>query len=110
MLAHLAAVERAVWQARLDTLQSDGEPSWAWTEPGPPDDPSAATTDGAGALFAEARAETLVRLALLDEAGWARSGVHGTYGRLDVADLMRVAADHDEEHLTALAARGVPGT
>ena len=105
VLAHLAAVERVVWQARLDSLGAGGEPSWAWTEPGPLDDPRAATTDGAAALFAEARAQTLVRLAILDEPGWTRAGVHAVYGRLDVVGLMGVAADHDDEHLAALAAR-----
>lgn len=106
VLAHLVAVERAVWQARLDTLRGDDEPAWSWTEPGPVDEPRAAMLAGAAALFAEVRAATLARLAALDEAGWARSGVHATYGRLDVAGLLAVAADHDDEHLASLAERG----
>lgn len=109
VVAHLAAVEGVVWQARLDTLDTLGagleEPTWTWTEPGPLDDPAAATLDGALALFSVGRALTLSRLAALDDAGWARAGVHATYGRLDVAGLMRVAADHDDEHLDALEAR-----
>jgi hypothetical protein len=106
VVAHLVAVEGVVWQARLDTLgPGRGEPAWAWTEPGPVEDPSAATLDGVFALFAAGRALTLARLEALDDAGWARAGVHATYGRLDVAGLMRVAADHDEEHLAALEAR-----
>jgi hypothetical protein len=105
VLAHLVAVEQQVWEARLDMLAGDGEPEWVWTEPGPLSDPRAATVDGAAALFEAARADTLARLASLDEAGWARSGVHATYGRLDVAGLMAVAADHDDEHLAALVGR-----
>lgn len=106
IVAHLVAVEGAVWQARLDTLGPAGEePAWTWTEPGPIGDPSAATLDGALALFEAGRGLTLSRLAALDDAGWAQAGVHATYGRLDVAGLMRVAADHDGEHLAALEAR-----
>jgi hypothetical protein len=105
VLAHLVAVEQQVWQARLDMLDGGAEPEWSWTEPGPVADPRAATTNGASALFADARAATLERLAALDEAGWARTGLHATFGRLDVAGLMRVAADHDDEHRAALRAR-----
>jgi hypothetical protein len=41
-------------------------------------------------------------LTALDEAGWARSGTHATYGALDVAGLLRVAADHDDDHIAVL--------
>jgi hypothetical protein len=106
VVAHLVAVEGVVWQARLDMLGPDrAEPAWTWTEPGPIEDPSAATLDAALALFESGRALTLSRLEALDDDGWARTGVHATYGRLDVAGLMRVAADHDEEHLAALEVR-----
>ena len=106
VVAHLVAVEGVVWQARLDTLGPDRpEPAWTWTEPGPIEDPSAATLDGALALFEAGRALTLSRLEALDDDGWAKTWVHATFGRLDVAGLMRVAADHDDEHLAALEAR-----
>lgn len=106
VVAHLVAVEGVVWQARLDSLGPDREePAWSWTEPPPLEDSSAATLDGALVLFSAGRALTLARLAALDDAGWARTGVHATYGRLDVAGLMRIAADHDDEHLDALEAR-----
>jgi hypothetical protein len=106
VVAHLVAVEGVVWQARLDMLAPDGsEPAWSWTEPGPIEDPAAATLDGALALFEGGRALTLSRLEAMDDAGWARTGIHATFGRLDVAGLMRVAADHDEEHLAALEVR-----
>jgi hypothetical protein len=49
--------------------------------------------------FAFEREATLDRLDALDEAGWARSGIHERYGELDVAALCRLAADHDDEHL-----------
>ena len=110
VVAHLIAVEAAVWQARLDGLVADpSEPAWGWTEPGPVTDPAAATLEGALGLFAAAREATLARVAALDEAGWARTGVHAVYGRLDVAALLGIAADHDEEHLAGLAGRAAAG-
>ena len=105
-MAHLVAVEGVVWQARLATLSaSTEEPAWTWAEPGPVDDPAAATLEGALVLFEAARGRTLALLAALQDAGWVRTGRHATFGRLDVAGLMRVAADHDDEHLAALEAR-----
>lgn len=102
-VAHLVAVERAVWHARLDglsTLPSGEAAAWSWVEPGPADEPDVATLESALALFARERASTLARLDALDEAGWARTGVHATYGRLDVVGLLALAADHDDEHIT----------
>ena len=40
--------------------------------------------------------------AQLDEAGWARTGRHATFGQLDAEGLLRLAVDHDEEHLGGL--------
>ena len=106
MVAHLVAVERVVWQARLDTLGPDGsEPQWPYAEPGPVDDPDAASLDGALSVFSAERTATLARVAALGADDWTRTGVHATYGRLDVAGLLGVAADHDDEHLAALEDR-----
>jgi DinB superfamily len=105
VVAHLAAVETAVFQARLDQLAVGGTPEWAWTEPGRLDTPETATLKGALELFAALRSRTLARVTGLDEAGWARAGTHATYGRLDVAGLLGVVVDHDDEHLASLVAR-----
>jgi hypothetical protein len=108
VVGHLVAVEAAVWQARLVQLAADpAEPTWSWWEPTPVTDPAAATLEGSLGMFAAAREATLARVSALDEAGWARTGLHATYGRLDVAALLGIAADHDEEHLAALEARTV---
>ena len=106
VVAHLAAVEAAVFQARLDQLASEPEPVWSWTEPGPLDTPETATLDGALEQFAALRSGTLARVTRLDEAGWSRAGTHATYGRLDVAGLLGVVVDHDDEHLAGLETRG----
>ena len=103
VVRHLAAVEVEVWHARLDQLADPAaRPEWRHTEPParPLPDPSLAA---ALAAFVTRRAGTVARLRGLDDAGWARAGNHATYGRLDVAGLVRLAIDHDEEHLTGLA-------
>ena len=105
VVRHLMAVEGEVWLARLATLAAGGEPRWSWTEPGPLlgfDDASLVDVLG---LFGRLRASTVDFLGMFDDAAWARTGVHATYGRLDVAGLLRLAIDHDEEHL-----RGLTGT
>ena len=97
-LGHLVLVERLVFQARLDQLAGDGVPSWSWHEPGTSDAPEVATLEAALATFAAVRAETVARVAALDDAGWARYGLHATYGRLDVRGLLEVIVDHDDHH------------
>lgn len=101
---HLIAVEDEVWRARLARLAKEDDPHWTWAEPG-----LAAGFDDASLLevltvFARRRAKTVTAVRALDEAGWARFGTHETYGRLDVAGLIRLAIDHDEGHAAALSA------
>lgn len=106
IVCHLVAVESEAWHARLDALwEGDGEPAWNWTEPGPWHGPGSETLDGALRAFEVRRAATLDRLARLDDAGWRRTGIHATYGRMDVAALVRLALEHDREHLASLASR-----
>jgi hypothetical protein len=102
VVLHLVAVETEVFQARLADLRRCRDPLWRWVEPGTYDGPGGETLDDAIALFAGCREDTLRRVAALDEAGWTRSGAHETYGVLDVGGLLRIAYDHDLEHLATL--------
>lgn len=102
VVRHLVAVETDVHQARLHDLATIAEPRWTWTEPGPWPGGPGLELDGVLRRFADLRAETLIMVGALDEAGWARSGHHATFGALDVAGVLRNAVDHDEEHLRAL--------
>lgn len=102
VVRHLIAVESGVHQARLRDLAGVAEPRWDWIEPGPWSDEPELRLDGVLARFAAHRATTLATIGALDEAGWARSGEHTTFGTLDVAGLVRNAVDHDEEHLRGL--------
>jgi DinB family protein len=103
IIAHLVRVDREVFQVRLRDLSGPSEPQWSWVEPGA--DPGRATLATLVARFGTIRAETIAHLTGLDDAGWARSGVHATYGRLDVAALLGIAIDHDADHIAELERR-----
>jgi hypothetical protein len=105
VVRHLIAVETDVYQARLlDVAINDG-PRWAWVEPTPwPGEPDL-DLDGVLERFAAMRAVTIATVRALDGDGWARTGIHATFGSLDVGGLLRLAIDHDEDHL-----RGVEST
>lgn len=101
VVRHLIAVEREVWHSRLARVAAEDDPHWPWVEPEPwPGEPDA-TLDRLLEVHGEARASTVATLAALDDAGWARTGTHATFGVLDVAGLMARAIDHDEEHLAS---------
>ncbi len=57
-----------------------------------------ACCDGSRSL----RSETVAGYQALDEAGWARTGRHATFGTVDGEGLLRLAVEHDEEHLAGL--------
>lgn len=105
VVRHLIAVEGEVHLERLRQVALEDNPQWAWTEPG-----LAADFDGADLAtvleaFAEARGATVELVLALGEDGWDRFGTHATYGRLTVEGLLRLAADHDAEHLGGLDGR-----
>lgn len=101
VVRHLIAVEEEVWQPRLRELIDEDEPRWRWAEPdrwlGSPE----ASLDDLLALYAARRAATVALLDALGDTGWARTGVHATFGRLDAAGLMEKALDHDDEHIAS---------
>jgi hypothetical protein len=105
VVGHLYLVEQVVFHARLDQLAAGESPRWAWVEPGTAAAGDAPTLDDALDLFAARRAGTLGRVAAFDEPGWNRTGMHATFGRLDVVGLLGVIADHDDEHHADLEAR-----
>jgi hypothetical protein len=99
VVRHLIAVEQLVWHARLVDLASTDRPTWPWTEPDRWAGEPGAPLDQLLATYAAVRATTIATLDSFDDALWARTGTHATFGVLDVADLMTRAADHDDEHL-----------
>jgi hypothetical protein len=103
IVRHLIAVEELVWHVRLAQLEGEDHPHWRWVEPGQWLGGPRADLVEVLASHRAVRASTLALLDCLGPAGWARTGTHDTYGVLDVAGLMTVAADHDDEHLGSLA-------
>jgi uncharacterized damage-inducible protein DinB len=106
IVLHLIAVEDEVWLARLGQLAAEPNPEWPWVEPTFAYFPGDDSLENVVAAFATRRAATVAQLDALDDAGWARTGTHATYGLLDVAGLVQRAVDHDEEHVRALEALG----
>jgi hypothetical protein len=102
IVRHLIAVEEDVWHVRLRQLETEEHPRWRWVEPGQWLGDAGAGLDDVLARHAAVRASTLSMLEALGPDGWSRTGTHDTFGVLDVAGLMTVAADHDDEHLASL--------
>ena len=100
VLLHLLAVEEQVWQARLRQLATEPEPYWPWFEPGLASF-EADSWEEVLVAFRLSRHRTIATIEALDDAGWARTGVHERFGRLDVAALLQRAIDHDEEHIAS---------
>ena len=104
IVRHLIAVEEEVWHRRLGQLATEDHPRWRWVEPSQWLGQPGAGLDELLDTHRRLRASTLSMLGALGPAGWLRTGTHDTFGPLDVAGLMTVAADHDEEHLATLEA------
>jgi hypothetical protein len=102
IVRHLIAVEEQVWHVRLRQLETEEHPRWRWVEPGQWLGDAGARLDVVLARHASLRASTLSMLDALGPDGWSRTGTHDTFGVLDVAGLMTVAANHDDEHLASL--------
>jgi hypothetical protein len=103
IVRHLIAVDEEVWRPRLEQMATEDEPAWAWVEPDRWTDRPDASLDDLLVVFAAGRDSLVADLDLLDDRGWARTGTHVTFGRLDVAGLIARAVDHDEEHLGSLS-------
>jgi hypothetical protein len=56
----------------------------------------------AGRSFRLRREESLAHLRGLSEAQWSRAGLHPTYGRMTVEDIVSLMVWHDANHLDQL--------
>ncbi|MEA2519053.1 MAG: hypothetical protein QOF49_1133 [Chloroflexota bacterium] len=104
IVRHLIAVEREVWPGRLAQLAAEDHPRWEWIEPGLWGGEPAATLDRLLELFRADRASTLAIVDGLPPDARQRHGTHATFGELDLAGLLAVLLDHDEQHLASLNA------
>ena len=99
VVLHLIAVEDEVWLARLGQLAAEPNPEWPWVEPTFAYFPGDDSLENVVAAFATRRAATVAQLDALDDAGWARTGTHATYGLLDVAGLIQRALEIGRAHV-----------
>jgi hypothetical protein len=106
VVRHLIAVENDVHRKRLLDLAIHDRPRWNWVEPRPWLGESDLDLEGLLERFAAIRAGTVASVRVLDADGWARTGEHATFGRLDVGGLLGIAIDHDDEHLRGLGDDG----
>jgi hypothetical protein len=104
VVRHLIAVEELVWHARIRQLEIEEHPRWRWVEPGQWLGSPGADLAEILARHAAVRATTLALTDALGPSGWSRTGTHETFGDLDLAGLLSIAADHDDEHLASLEA------
>jgi hypothetical protein len=107
VVRHLIAVEEVVWHTRLRQLAAADRPTWPWVEPEPWRGDPGATLDELLATYEALRRETV---AILDGFGaetWGRTGIHATWGEIDVVALMVRALDHDDEHIASFASPAV---
>lgn len=102
IVRHLIAVESEVWKARLRQLLAMNEPHWESVEPALWEGEPNASLGDLLAIFADLRRTTTATIDGLDDSAWTRTGVHATFGRLDVAGLLVRLVDHDEEHIASL--------
>jgi DinB superfamily len=102
VVRHLIAVEEEVWHPRLRQLVAEDDPHWAWVEPDRWQGTPGATLDELLTIHLALKTMTAAMLDDLGDAGWAKTGVHATFGRLDAAGLMAKALDHDDEHIASL--------
>ena len=103
VVRHLIAVEEEVWHPRIGQLATEEHPHWAWAEPDRWQAEPDASLETLLDAYRAARARTVEMLTALDDASWARTGTHDTFGVLDIAGLLRRAVDHDDEHLGSFA-------
>jgi hypothetical protein len=106
VVRHLIAVEEVVWHTRLRQLAATDRPTWPWVEPEPWQAEPDSTLDELLDTFAARRGETVAILDGFDDATWDRTGIHATWGEVDVPALMVRAVDHDDEHIASFAAPG----
>ena len=104
VVRHLIAVEDVVWHSRLRQLATADRPTWPWLEPAPWEGRPEATVDELIAIFGSLRGETVGILDGFGDEGWARTGIHATWGEVGVVELMNRAVDHDDEHIASFVA------
>lgn len=96
--AHLAAVEKECMLPRARRIVTEEQPhfDYYWNT-----DRDFSRHDLQDSLqeWANARREFLQYVRALPPEKLQRTGTHGTFGEINVVDLLKITLDHDREHL-----------
>jgi hypothetical protein len=98
---HLADLEREAYGSRIRRLLTEDEPTLSDFDGDriarERDYQSKSITEGLAA-FSLARRRNLERLRAMPPAAWKREGVQESVGRITLADVPRMMAEHDRSH------------
>lgn len=110
VLGHIVQNDEQVWLPRINSMvdafnQSAPAPNFVWAEP----DADAtfemyksSTVESISADLISSRTKLLTRLRELTEEQWNATGLHSTFGEIDISALLIEVLRHDEEHRASL--------
>jgi hypothetical protein len=99
--AHLAATEKECFEPRIRAMAAGEKPRFDWYS-NDERDFDGLTLDAVLSEWTETRARLVDFVGGLSEKERQGTGVHATFGEITVDDYLRVALEHDREHLGAL--------
>jgi len=99
--AHLAATEKECFEPRIHAMAAGAGPRFEWYS-NDERDFDGLTLDGVLAEWTETRARLVEFVRGLSTDERQRTGAHATYGQVTVDGYLRVALEHDRDHLRAL--------
>jgi hypothetical protein len=99
--AHLAASEKECFEPRIHAMAAGQSPRFEWYS-NDERDFDGLTLEGALADWTETRARLVEFVRGLSPEQRRRTGTHETYGEITVDGYLRVALEHDRDHLGAL--------
>lgn len=99
--AHLAASEKECFEPRIHAMAAGQGPRFEWYS-NDERDFDGLSLEGALADWTETRARLVDFVRGLSPEQRLRTGTHETYGEITVDEYLRVALEHDRDHLGAL--------
>ena len=99
--AHLAASERECFEPRIRAMAAGENPRFDWYS-NDERDFDGLTLDGVLADWTDTRGRLVEYVRGLSSGDRERTGTHATYGEISVDGYLRIALEHDRDHLGAL--------
>lgn len=99
--AHLAASEKECFEPRIRAMAAGEAPDFAWYS-NDERDFDGLTLEGVLEEWTETRGRLIAFVDGLPAGARQRTGRHATYGEISVDQYLRIALEHDRDHLGAL--------